>query len=129
MSSRVIFDSLGDQMTPIKRIGPFLASTHTYWVTNKFCLVHAESLLLKVNNTVYFVGLFISQKVIKAMKKAGFKIRGSWELRAPLNSPTGPSNFCREPKNVLVSVHNTCKWLFKMQLSSLEKILISSPEK
>ena len=24
-----------------------------------------------------------------------------------LNSPAAPSNFCREPKDVLVSIHNT----------------------
>ena len=49
-------------------------------------------------------------------------------FRAPLNSPSALSNFYREPKNVLVSIHNICKWLLKMQLGSLlEKILISSP--
>ena len=46
---------------------------------------------------------------------------------APSNSPAAPSNFCREPKNVLVSIHNICKWLLKMQLGSLGKILLSSP--
>ena len=51
----------------------------------------------------------------------GYKMR-SREPRAPLNSPAAPSNFCREPKNVLVSIHNIWKWLSKM-----EKILISSP--
>ena len=42
-------------------------------------------------------------------------------MRAPLNSPGAPSNFCREPKDVLVSIHNLFKWLLKIQLGSLEK--------
>ena len=58
---------------------------------------------------------------------AGLEIRGCREPSAPLNSPAAPSNLCREPKNVLVSIHNTCKWLRKMQLGSLVKLLISSP--
>ena len=41
-------------------------------------------------------------------------IRGCREPRAPLNSPAAPSNFCREPKNVMVSIHNSCKWLLNM---------------
>ena len=45
----------------------------------------------------------------------------------PLNDPTAPSNFCREPKYVLFDIHNIFKKLMKMQLGSLEKILISSP--
>ena len=59
---------------------------------------------------------------------SGLEIRGCREPRAPLNSPAAPSYFCREPKNVLVYIDNTCKWPLKMQLGSLEKILISSPE-
>ena len=50
----------------------------------------------------------------------GLEIKGCREPRAPLKSPAAPTNFCREPKNVLVSIHNTCKWLLKMQLGSLE---------
>ena len=38
---------------------------------------------------------------------AGLEIRGSQEPRATLNSPAAPSNFWREPKNVLVTIHNT----------------------
>ena len=40
---------------------------------------------------------------------AGLKIRGCLEPRASLNSPVAPSNFWREPKNVLVSIHNTVR--------------------
>ena len=39
--------------------------------------------------------------------RAGLEIRGCLELRAPLNSPAAPSNFCREPKDVLFSIQNT----------------------
>ena len=57
----------------------------------------------------------------KGMMNAGL------ETRAPLNSPAAPSNFCREPKNVLVSIYIHLKVTFEMQLGSLDKILISSP--
>ena len=59
--------------------------------------------------------------------RSGFEIRGCQEPRAPLNSPAAPSNFCREPKDVLFSIQNTYRYLSEMQLGSLEKILISSP--
>ena len=36
----------------------------------------------------------------------GLENRGCRELRAPLNSPAALSNFCRESKDVLVSVRN-----------------------
>ena len=54
---------------------------------------------------------------------SGLEIRGCPEPMAPLSSPAAPSNFCREPKDVLVSIHNTFLWLLKMQLGSLEKKL------
>ena len=59
---------------------------------------------------------------VKKIIMAGLEIRGCREPRAPLNSPAAPSNFCREPKHVLVFIHSTCKWLLKMQLGSLKKI-------
>ena len=37
----------------------------------------------------------------------GLEIRMCQESRAPLNPPGAPSNFCREPKYVLVSRHVT----------------------
>ena len=37
----------------------------------------------------------------------GLEISWSWEPMASLNSPAAPSNFCREPKDVPVSIHNT----------------------
>ena len=43
-------------------------------------------------------------------------------------TPAAPSNFCREPKYVLFDIHNIFMKLMKMQLGSLEKILISSPD-
>ena len=46
--------------------------------------------------SVYYLGWFL-----------GLEIRGCQESRAPLNSPGAPSNFYREPKDVLVSIHNT----------------------
>ena len=58
---------------------------------------------------------------------SSFDTMSGLEIRAPLNFPAAPSNFCREPKDVLVSIHNTFRWLLKMQLGSLEKNLISSP--
>ena len=61
------------------------------------------------------------------LKEQGSKSGGA-EPRAPLHSPAAPSNFFREPKDVLVSIHYTFKWLLKMQLGSLEKNTISSPE-
>ena len=62
------------------------------------------------------------------MNKARAEISGCQEQSAPLNSPGAPSNFCREPKDVLVSTQNTLKWLLKMQLGSVKNNLISSPE-
>ena len=35
------------------------------------------------------------------------EIRGSREPGAPLKSPSASSKFCREPKDVLFSIHNT----------------------
>ena len=52
---------------------------------------------------------------------------GCRELRAPLNFPATPSNFCREPKAVLDSIHKTIRWLLKMQLGSLKKTLFRAP--
>ena len=57
---------------------------------------------------------------------SGLEIRGCWEPRAPLDAPADP-NICREPKYVLFDIHNTFMKLMKMQLGSLEKILILSP--
>ena len=57
----------------------------------------------------------------------GLEIRGCQEPRAALNSHAAPSNFGREPKDVLVSIQNTFRQLFKMQLGSLEKSFISNP--
>ena len=37
----------------------------------------------------------------------GLEIKGCREPRAPFNSPAAPSNFWEEPKDVLVSIHNT----------------------
>ena len=37
-----------------------------------------------------------------------------------LNTPAAPSNFCREPKDVLFDIHNTFMKLMKMQLGSLK---------
>ena len=34
---------------------------------------------------------------------SGLATRGCQEPRAPLNAPAAPSNFCREPKDLLVS--------------------------
>ena len=38
---------------------------------------------------------------------AGLEIKGCREPRAPSNSPAAASNFCREPKYVLVSIYTT----------------------
>ena len=57
----------------------------------------------------------------------GHEIRGCREPRPPLFFSAAPSNFLKEPIDVLVSIHSTFKWLFKMQLVSLDKHLISSP--
>ena len=37
----------------------------------------------------------------------GLEIRGCREPRADMNSSGAPSNFCRESKDVLVSIHKT----------------------
>ena len=50
---------------------------------------------------------------------SGLDISWCQEPRAPLNSPAAPYNFCREPKDVVLS--------FWICIGSLEKILISSP--
>ena len=60
--------------------------------------------------------------------KSGLKIKGCWEPRAPFNSPVVPLIFCREPKDVLVSLHNTFSKLSKIQFGSLEKKVILSPD-
>ena len=57
----------------------------------------------------------------------GLEISGCQEPRAPLNSPVAPSNFCREPENVLFDIQNTFLKLMKMQLGSLEKNLNFEP--
>ena len=49
------------------------------------------------------------------------------ELRAPLNASVAPSNFRREPKYVLFDLQTTFMKLMKMQLGSMEEIVISSP--
>ena len=36
----------------------------------------------------------------------GLEIRGCQEPKSPLNSPAGPSNFCRTPKDVLLELHS-----------------------
>ena len=66
-------------------------------------------------------------KLVHVVGYAGLEIRGCREPRAPLNAPAAPSNFCREPKYVLFDIQNTFMKLMKMQLGSLEKILILSP--
>ena len=58
---------------------------------------------------------------------SGLEIRGSRELRAPLNASAAPSDFCREPQNVLFDIENTFLKLMKMQLVSLEKNLDFEP--
>ena len=67
----------------------------------------------------------------------GLEIRGCWELglefigclelRAPLYSPAAPSNICREPNDVTISLHNTLSQLLMMQFGSLE-LFFSSPQ-
>ena len=57
----------------------------------------------------------------------GSKLGGCQDPRALLNSPSAPSNFCREPKDVLFAIHSTFMKLMKMQLGSLDFFLISSP--
>ena len=52
--------------------------------------------------------------------KSGLKISWNREPRAPLNSRAAHSDFCREPKDVLVSIHNMFKKLMKMQLFPLK---------
>ena len=54
---------------------------------------------------------------------AVLEISGCREPRAPLNSPGAPLNFCRELKNVLVSIHNASRLFLKMQLGSPKKTL------
>ena len=46
---------------------------------------------------------------------------------ALLNSPAALSNFCREPKDVLVSIHNTFKKPLKMHLGNPKKRLNFEP--
>ena len=43
----------------------------------------------------------------------GSKLGGEWEPRAPLNSPVAPSNFCREPKDVLISIRTDSMQTFE----------------
>ena len=65
--------------------------------------------------------------MIEVLDRPGLEIKGCQVPRAPLNSPSTPSNFCREPKDVLFSIQNTFRLLSEMQLGSPEKSLISSP--
>ena len=53
----------------------------------------------------------------KVALNSGLKILGCREPRTPLNSPATPSNFCREPKDVVVFIYTTslgsfrgCNW-------------------
>ena len=66
--------------------------------------------------------------MIKCKRFPGLEIRGCREPRAPLHAPAAPSNICREPENVLFDIQNTFMKLMKMQLGSLEKVLILSPD-
>ena len=72
--------------------------------------------------------IIMSITIIIIIIMTGLEIRGCREPRAPLNVPAAPSNICREPKYVLFDIQNNSMKLMKMQLGSLEKILISSPE-
>ena len=51
--------------------------------------------------------VFFNLSQYKSILGEGLEIRGCREPRAPSNSPAAHSNFSREPKNVLVSIHNT----------------------
>ena len=62
------------------------------------------------------------------LTNTGLEIRGCQEPRASLNAPAAPSNFCCEPKYLLFDIPIIFMKLMKMQLGSLEKILISNPE-
>ena len=44
---------------------------------------------------------------------SGLGSRGCLEARAPLNSPASPSDFCREPKYVLVFYTNHLEIAFE----------------
>ena len=66
-------------------------------------------IILKLNILESELEISIHKKthVYQNLGGPGLEIRGCQEPRAPLNSPTAPSNICREPKNLLVSIHNT----------------------
>ena len=51
----------------------------------------------------------VGEEEIMNETKSGLEIRGCQEPRAPLNSPAAPSNFCREPKDVLFSIQNSLR--------------------
>ena len=57
--------------------------------------------------------------VCREPKDVLVSIHNRWNW-ALSNSPAAPSNFCREPQDALVSIHDTFKQLLKMQLGSLE---------
>ena len=81
-----------------------MAASGRKWATgiHTFCPVGPIEMRLYNND---FKSVFLSYK----LTCTGLVIRGCQEPRAPLNSPAAPSNFCREPKVVLVSVHNTSR--------------------
>ena len=64
--------------------------------------IHLSKVVHKVNKTK-----MLERGLAKDLCKAGLEIRGCWEPRAPLNTPAAPSNFCREPNDVLFAIHNT----------------------
>ena len=51
----------------------------------------------------------LSRIMSVTFQNPGLEIRGCRDPRAPLHSLAAPSNFCREPKDVLISIHNTFK--------------------
>ena len=51
--------------------------------------------------------LDFSDMGLKIASMTGLEIRGCQEPAALLNSTVATSNFCREPKDVLVSIQNT----------------------
>ena len=59
------------------------------------------------------------EKEIRSDHYQGLKLAGAW--RFPSNSPTAPSNFSRESKDVLFDICNTFMKLKPMQMGSLEK--------
>ena len=101
---------------------------------NPVCKLYMPSLCLSAN--ILLLQLLLLLQTTKCINEAwcaifvnaGLETRGCREPRASLNSPAAPANFCREPKDVLVSIQTPLGSFWRCNWAPWKKKLISNPE-